>query len=80
MGAGFTDEAVKECHQRGIILMYANNLLDFFSQKTRKRVYTERIRKLMERWVKEEREKIRVGKMSELRKKIEEMLHEKLGV
>ena len=80
VGAGFTDEAVKECYQRGIILMFANDLLDYFSQKTRRRIYTERIRRLMERWVKEEREKIRVGKMSELRKKIEEMLREKLGV
>ena len=80
VGAGFTDEAVQECRRRGIILMFASDLLDYLSKRARKRIYTERIRKIMERWVKEEREKIRVGKMSELRKKIAEKLHEALGV
>lgn len=80
VGAGFTKQALETCKQLGIIWIYANDLLEFLGRKTRRRIYTERVARIIEQWVKEAKGKVRVGKMSEIREKVRGVLHQKLGI
>ena len=81
VGLHFTKDAISECKKFGIIWVYADNLLKILEKKTRRRIYSGRIIKVVERWVKEQmtRSKPFISR-KDVKNRLRKLLHQKLGV
>ena len=81
VGLHFTKDAISECKKFGIIWVYADNLLEILEKKTRRRIYSGRIIKVVERWVKEQmtRSKPFISR-KDVKNRLRKLLHQKLGI
>ena len=81
IGLDFTKEAIEECKKLGVVWVYADKVLERLGEKIRRRVYAGRIIRVVKTWVDEQR---RLGtafvSRKEIRKRLELLLHEKLGI
>lgn len=81
VGLHFTKDAISECKKFGIIWVYADNLLRILERKTRRRIYSGRIIKVVARWVKDEvtRSKPFISR-KDVKDRLRKLLHQKMGI
>lgn len=80
VGLHFTKNAIAECKKFGIIWVYADNLLDILQKKTRRRIYSGRIIKVVERWVKEQMTRRAFISRKDVKNRLEKLLSQKFGI
>jgi len=80
VAAAFTKEAIEECKKYGVVWMYVDFLLEMLGRRKRKRIYGDRIRRLVKSWVMEIQDKVEFVSRKDVYSQLEKMLNSKLGI
>ena len=81
VGLTFTKDAIAECKKLGVIWVYADNLLEILEKRLRRKIYSGRIVRVVDGWVKEQRASGGAFvSRKHIKDRLRKLLHQKLGI